>query len=176
MKKSQKISFSSLLVALAVTVMLVSYFPYLTYAVPAIAGFFIFVIYMEVGNTYAVGGYVAAGFISLLFAEKEAAVMFLCLFGIYPIIKALVEKIKKQTAEWVIKLLFFNVMAVISYYITVYILGIPFDDFGKFSKYGVYVLWAVCNPVFVLYDISLSKMAVTYIMRVHPTVARIFKR
>ena len=38
MKNTSKITFSAIMSALAVVIMLISYFPYLTYAIPAIAG------------------------------------------------------------------------------------------------------------------------------------------
>ena len=52
MKNSKKITFSAIMAALATVIMLVSYFPYLTYAVPAIAGLCIMVVVIEINKKW----------------------------------------------------------------------------------------------------------------------------
>ena len=91
MRKTGHITFGAVLAALAVVVMLMSYFPYLTYSIPALAGMFIMVAVIELGNKWALFSYVVSAFLSVLFAEPEAAFLYVFLFGSYPIIKVLIE-------------------------------------------------------------------------------------
>lgn len=162
--------------ALSCVLMLVSYFPYLTYAVPAVAGLCVMAVLIEAGALYAFLCYVSASVLSFLIAEKEAAFMFICLFGFYPIVKAFIERIRKSVPEWIIKILLFNACAVVSYYAVTLILGVPAEEFAFIGKYGIYIFLALCNVAFVLYDIALSKTAVFYMQKIHGIVKKIFKK
>ena len=176
MKANVKITLSGVCAALATAFMLLSYFPYLTYAIPALAGLFIMVPLIETDMKYAVYAYFASAVLTFIFAEPESKMLYICLFGFYPIVKALIERIGKATFEWVIKLLLFNLCAVTDYYISVYVLGVGFDDLGFIGKYGIYVFLALCNIVFVLYDIAVSRVAMWYMTRLHIKIKNIISR
>ena len=81
--------------ALAVVLMLAAYFPYLTYAIPAFAGLCIMVVLLETGAKWAISAYITSAVLTLLFCEPEAMLMYVFLFGYYPILKAFIEKINK---------------------------------------------------------------------------------
>ena len=68
MKKNSKLTLSAMMAALASVFMLLSYFPYLTYAIPALAGLFIMVIVIEIDCKWAIGGYIASAFLVFLLA------------------------------------------------------------------------------------------------------------
>jgi hypothetical protein len=113
-----------------------------------------------------------ASFLTILFAETESKVLFVMFFGFYPIVKSLIEKINNRIIEWPIKFLIFNLAIVSAYFILTKFLGITFDDLGEFKKYGITVLLVLSNIVFALYDVVISKMAVTYIDRLHTRVSK----
>ena len=73
MKKSAKITICAISAALAATFMLTSYFPYLTLAIPGIAGLFMLMPLVEVGKGYAFLSYIVSAGIVLISAEPEAA-------------------------------------------------------------------------------------------------------
>ena len=175
MKNTVKLTFSAICAALATVIMLTGYFPYLTYAIPAVAGLLVMVVCIEIGVKYAVGTYIASAFLVLLTAEPETKILYVLLLGFYPIVKAVVEKMGKASIEWLIKFAVFNVCIVAYYKLTVSVLGIPFDDFGAVGKWGIYAFWAAANVVFVLYDIAVSRMAMFYISAIHPKISKIFK-
>lgn len=175
MKKNNKITLSAMMAALASAFMLLSYFPYLTYAIPAVAGLFIMVIVIEIDCRWAVGGYMASSFLVFLLAETESKLMFIGFLGFYPILKALVERIRKPVIEWTIKIICFNIAIGIIYYILSKIIGFSEEDFGTLGKYGVWVLLALGNIVFVLYDIAVSRMAMFYIGMIRPKLSKIIK-
>ena len=77
--------------------------------------------------------------------------------------------------EWIIKLLIFNAAAVAGYLFSTYVLGIPFDDMGSFGKYGLIVLLALANAVFVSYDIMLTKFITLYLIKIRKSFRKIFK-
>ena len=161
--------------ALSVMVMLVSYFPYLTYAIPAIAGLFMMVPLIECGVSWAFGTYIASSALIFITGETEAKILYILFLGYYPILKSLIEKINKQAVEWILKLICFNIAAVAFYYVSSRLFAVSFDDFGEWGKYGALIFLAICNVVFVLYDIGISRVASYYIYALHDKIKRILK-
>jgi hypothetical protein len=172
MKSTKKITFCAILSALCVVIMLVSYFPYLTYAVPAFASLIMMVILIELGLKWSFFSYLTASFLVFLFAETESKILFIMFFGFYPIIKAIIEKIGKPIIEWCIKFLVFNSAVLSAYFILTKLFMLPMDDLGDFQKYGTAILLLMANVVFVFYDIVITKMAVTYIAKFHSRVSK----
>lgn len=175
MKKAGYITFGAVLGALAVVVMLVSYFPYLTYAIPALASLFIMVAVIEMGTKWALFSYVTAAVLTLLLAEHEAALLFVCFFGYYPIIKLPIERIKNIILRYILKLAVFNTAVVLVYSIAMKLMGID-DGFGGYTQYMIYAVWALANGVFVLYDYEIVRLSQWYIERLHSRVSRFLRK
>ncbi len=161
--------------ALAVVFMLTSYFPYLTYAIPAIAGLFIMAVVIELNCKWAVITYLSSAVLVFLSAEPESKLLYIFFLGYYPILKAIIEKIKNPIAEWVLKILAFNTAVLIVYMIFAKPMGIDFSDFGVLGNYGAILVLALVNVAFPLYDIAVSRMANVYIFAIRPKIKRIFK-
>ena len=148
--------------------MLASYFPYLTYAIPAVSGLFIMICVIENGCKWGFISYLASAFPVFLLAETESKLMYVFFFGFYPIVKALVEKIRKNNIEWILKFAVFNVSVLAVYLLFSGMLQISLDDFGVMGKYGAFILLGMGNIVFVLYDIAVSRMAMFYFTVIKP--------
>ncbi len=175
MKNTKKLTLCGIMASLAIVVMLCGYFPYLTYAIPAIAGLFMMVPLIECGVSWAFGSYIATALITLLIGETETKILFVILFGYYPILKSLIEKLKSFVLEWVLKLLCFNAAAIASYFIMSFMFSISFEDFGTLGEYGAYIFLALCNVVFVIYDIGISRVASYYVFALHDRIKKIIK-
>lgn len=175
MKNTKKITFCAIMSALAAVIMLVAYFPYFTYAVPALAGLCVMVIVIELGCKWAFLCYLSSAFLAFLFAETESKLIFIAFFGFYPIVKCLIEKLRKPVLEWVLKLLTFNACVVSLYYIFSSVLMLSFEDMGSLAQYGAVILLALGNVVFVIYDFAISRLAGTYIARFHSKIERLIK-
>lgn len=155
--------------------MLMSYFPYFTYAVPAVTGLLTMMLVIEINVKWAFAAYIAASVLVFIFAEPESKLMYICLFGYYPIVKALIERINKPVIEWILKLAVFNVAAIMIYAVFAGMFGVSIDDFSTLGKYGAYIFLGFGNAVFVLYDITVSRLSGTYIYRIHPKVKKLLK-
>lgn len=155
--------------------MMLSYFPYFTYAVPAVTGLLVMVLVIELGLRWAFAAYIAASLLIFLFAEPESKLMYICLFGYYPILKAIIEKFKKPFFEWLLKLLVFNAAVILVYFIFASLFGISLEDFKALGKYGAVIFLLLGNAVFVLYDIAVSRMAMFYIGTLHKRVKKMLK-
>ena len=175
MKNTKKITLCGMVASLSIVIMLTSYFPYLTYAIPALAGIFMMVPLIECGVSWSIGTYVASSAIIFITGETEAKILYILFLGYYPILKSLIERLRKQVIEWVLKFVCFNIAAVVFYYVSSMLFAVSFDDFGDFGKYGALIFLAVCNVVFVLYDIGISRVASYYMYALHDKVKRIIK-
>ena len=69
-KKTSYITFCAVISALSVALMLASYFPYLTYAIPALSGALIIMPLVETGKKYAFITYLVSAVLVFIFAER----------------------------------------------------------------------------------------------------------
>ena len=176
MKNTSKITFSAIMSALAVVIMLISYFPYLTYAIPAIAGLCVMVVLIETNYKWAVFSYISSAVLVFMFAEMESKFLYLFLFGYYPILKSLIENINKQIFEWIIKIIIFNTSILLVYGVFSKLFALSLDDFGALREYGVAILLILSNIVFIVYDIAVSRMSMVYLNMLHPKINKLFKK
>ncbi len=175
MKKTKCITLCGLMAALASLFMLTSYFPYLTIAIPAMAGLFVMVSVIELGAKWGILTYLASAVIVFLIAEPEAKLLYILFFGYYPILKAVMERQKSRVLEYIVKFLIFNVAIVLTYSVFAGVFGIELGDFDDFGKYTVVILLTVANIVFIIYDKAVSQLAGFYMYRLHSIVKRILK-
>ena len=175
MKNTGKTAFCAMMAALAVTLMLASFFPYLTYSIPAVAALFIMVVVIETDIKWAFITYIASSVLVFLMAEPEAKLLYILFFGYYPILKSIFERTKSRVLEFILKFSVFNVSEILTYLVLAPVFGFSVEEFGEFGKYSAIVLLIGANIVFPIYDMAVSQMAGFYMIRVHPSVARIFK-
>lgn len=175
MNNTKKITLCGMVASLSIVIMLTSYFPYLTYAIPALAGIFMMVPLIECGVSWSVGTYIASSAIIFITGETEAKLLYVLFLGYYPILKSIIERINKQAVEWVLKFICFNVAAVAFYYVSSMVFAVSFDDFGEWGRYGALIFLVLCNAVFVLYDIGISRVASYYMFKLHDKVKKIVK-
>lgn len=174
-KVSFKVSLGGIVSALCLILMFMTYFmPILYLALPAIAGVLLVVMVVEINKQSALVTYVAVSILSLLIADKESAVLFIFFFGYYPIIKSVYERIKNNAVCWAVKILTFNISVIIAYKIIISVFGIVdiLDEFSFFGQYGLLIILLLCNGVFVIYDIALTRLISTYINWFRPKFLR----
>ena len=161
--------------ALALVFMLTAYFPYFTYALPAVAGVLMMLLVIEINQKWALGGYACVSLLSLLLCEKEAAVLFLCFFGIYPILKSNFERIHSRVLELAVKFVFFNLCVIIGYLAIIYIFHISMEEISTFGRYTNLFLLLLGNVVFWIYDLALTRLITGYLHQLHPKVRKILR-
>ena len=86
--KSRQVAFGAMVAALSlVLMMLTAVLPVGTYALPCFAGILLVIIVIEFGVPWAVGVYAGVSILSFLLAsDKEAALYYTLILGIYPIL------------------------------------------------------------------------------------------
>ncbi|MCL2107392.1 MAG: hypothetical protein FWH26_10110 [Oscillospiraceae bacterium] len=131
-----------------------SFIPSLEYALPAAAGMLILCIVLEVDRLWALMAYaVSAVLAMLLLPEKTVPLLYTLFFGYFPVLKSLLEQRLPRLVEIPVKFAVFNATMIAVYYIGTFLFGLEFDDFGeKFGQYAPWVLLALGNLIFVIYD------------------------
>lgn len=113
--------------------------------------------------------------LSLVVADKEAAMMYAAFFGYYPVIKSFLESKLPRVFEWIVKFLIFNAAMVLAYLVIIFVFGMPLDEMEEFGRYAVPILLGMGNVVFFVYDIALTRVIGAYLHRWRKSFHRLFK-
>ncbi len=175
MKNTVKIAFCGMLCALGTALMLLAYFPYFTYAVPAVAGFLTVIVFIEIGPKWAVGTYIITAVLTMLFAEPEAKLMYVLFFGYYPLIKIYIEKIRLRVIGYILKLLVFNAAISTVYGIFAKLFYIDFHLDNPYGIFGIIAMLLLSNITFLLYDVVIIRITGQYLSRFHLKIQKFFK-
>lgn len=114
-------------IALGVLFMALGFFiEVLDLTVAALCSCLMAFVFIEVGDKYAIAVWLATSILGLVFFTGSLVwVTYLLIFGIYPILKAYIEKLKRPF--WIpLKLALFTVSALIVILASELLLGIPF--------------------------------------------------
>lgn len=103
----------------------------------------------------------------LLVPDKFCVLLFGALFGLYPMVKSLIEQLRKKPLEYVLKLVFFNAAFTAVYLVMSAAVAASLPQVLGSS---VWVLYLAANVVFLLYDYGFSKLIALYIARVQRAI------
>jgi len=135
----------------------------------AVAGLFPAAAVVSGGSTAGFLCYAATGLLALvLVPDKNTAVLYLLFFGLYPLIKYYIEKIKNLPLEWLCKLVLCNAaLALFWMFIRALLLSeLP----AVFST--LWLFWLAGNASFILYDLGFSKLVGFYFVRIHRAISK----
>jgi hypothetical protein len=175
-KKSAQIAVGGVFSALSLVLMfLTGLVPFATYALPMLAGAMLVAVVIENGRRTALTVYVSVSLLAFFIVpDREAALMFVGFFGYYPIVKAMLERLKTRILEAAVKQLLFNAAVVGSYLAAAYLLGMTelLEGMGDFGKYSLLILLAAGNVLFLIYDFALTKYITVYYSWFRPKFLR----
>ena len=165
-KQTASLALCGVLCGLSVVVLSFSaLFPSLSYVIPMVAGALLIIPSIEFGTGLALTSYAAVSIVAMLILpEKEAPLMYVFLFGLYPVIKKYFERIPKRLPEYLTKFAYFNIAAAAAVAIATFVLGIPLDD-GTLGKWMIPALLILGNIAFIFYDYTLTLVVTLYIRR-----------
>ena len=144
-----------------VTMFLAGVLPALYIVLPMIAGVLMMIIAEEVSKSWALLTYIAVSILAMFITfDKEAALLFILIFGHYPILRLYTEKLPLKWLRRLVRMLIFNVCVIAYFYVTVYIFGLDemLDEFDDYGRYGAYIMLGMANIIFVLYDLNLDNI------------------
>ena len=172
MKPSLRVSIGGVVAALGLVLMfLTSIVPFGTYALPTLAGILLVIVVIEIGYPFALSVFAATALLSMLIVtDKEAALLYTAFFGYYPVIKALIERIRSRAVQYIVKYALFNACMIAVFYLAIWVFSVPTDSFVVF---GVYLPWAFLlagNVFFLLYDICITRIVTLYLFKWHDKI------
>ena len=103
----------------------------------------------------------------LLTPDKLCALLFGVLFGLYPMVKSLVERLRKKPLEYALKLIFFNAAFTV---VWLTMAAAVTASLPQTLSGSVWVLYGLANVVFLLYDYGFSRLIGLYIARVQRAI------
>lgn len=105
----------------------------------------------------------------LLLPDKFCAVLFMLLFGLYPMVKSFAERKKRVGFEYVVKLVFFNAVLTVLFLMmkTWMLASLP----GLFTQQS-WLLYVIGNIIFLIYDVGLTRLIQFYLIRVDRAVRK----
>lgn len=167
MKRSQNtrgIALAALLAALSLVVLYLSVLsPSGRMGLVAVAGLLPAAAVISGGPSAGAMCYTATSILSLiLLPDKGNALLYLLFFGLYPLVKYAVERLRRLTLELVLKLLFFNAV------LTLFWFGFRWAFVAALPAVQTvpWVLYPAGNVIFLVYDFGFTKLISFYTLRV----------
>ncbi len=157
-----------------VILLLTTLIPVASYALSAFAGMVSAVIVIECGKKRALAVYFVVSVLSvLLVADKEAVALYILLFGHYPVIKQCIEQhIVSFRKRMILKIMIFSVTVTAFYFLCIYLLGIPNEQFTMFGI-NIPVLFLVGSVViFVMFDKAFTNIISIYFQKYRSRLLR----
>lgn len=155
---TKRIALGGMLAAAAVVIMcLGGLIPIATYVCPMLCSMTQFIVLRYCGLRLAWGWFVIVAILSLLMGpDKEAAMVFLAV-GSYPLLKNQIESSKIAV---ILKLLFFNGMILLSYFVMIQLMGMQeiAQENMQFGVFGFVIILLMGNVTFFLLDKLLDIM------------------
>ena len=175
---ARRTAYGGVLSALSLALLLLSgLFPFAEYSAAALSGIVLAALVIDFSRKTAWLAYGAVSLLGLLIVpNKESALLFLFLLGYYPIVKSNLEQLRRRPVEWACKLLLFNGAVAAAYWIMLRVLGMTYlleDLPGPTSAAGLGILLIAANAVFVLYDLTLSRLIFLYCRQLRPRLQKL---
>lgn len=174
MKQTKKITLSAMVVALSTVFMVLgAVVDMLDLSVCALASLLVAFVYIEIGSPYTWLVWICTSLATFVcFPGSIIWMEYFLVFGIYPILKAYIEKLPRRI--WlIVKLLFINAIIWVLIFCVELILGIPFFAVDKlWLKAAIYVLM---NVAFIAYDLFITVLVRVYFEKFRPRFKKFLK-
>ena len=174
MKTTKKVTLSAMATALGTVVMLLgSVIETLDLTVCAFASLLVVFIYLEIGSYYPWLVWICTTLTTaLIYSGSPVWIEYFLVFGIYPLIKAYIEKLPKWS--WlIVKLAYINAMVWALFFISEKLLGIPF--FGEEGIVMQIILYVLLNVAFMAYDLFITVMVRFYYVKLRSRFKKLLK-
>jgi hypothetical protein len=174
MSQTKKITLSAMMVALGTVFMVLgAVFEVLDMTVCAAASMLVVFVYLEIGSYYPWLVWICTTIATaLLYPGSIIWAEYMLVFGIYPLLKAYIERLPKWS--WlIVKLVYINAVVWGMFAISELLLGIPF--FGEEGKIMAIVTYILMNVAFVMFDLFITVMVRFYMNKIRPRISKLLK-
>ena len=174
MSQTKKITLSAMMVALGTAFMVLgAVIEVLDLTVCALASMLVVFVYLEIGSYYPWLVWICTSLATaLIYPGSIIWAEYLLVFGIYPLIKAYIERLPRWS--WIIvKLIYINAVVWGMFCISEFLLGIPF--FEDDSKLLIVITYVLTNIAFLAYDLFITVMVRFYFVKLRPRIQKLLK-
>ena len=174
MRPTKKLTMSAILVALGAVIMsLGAMIEVVDLTVCALASLIVVFIYLEIGPPYTWLAWLATSLVTfVIFPGKTVWLNYLLIFGVYPLLKAYIEKLPR--ALWLfVKLVYANAVIWAVFFLMKLIFSLPL--FEKDILWLNVALYAVMNVAFIAYDLFITVCVKIYYAKIRPRIASMLK-
>jgi hypothetical protein len=162
-KRTRKLTLTALMSALTIVFLYIAaVFPTGQLGFVAVASLFGIAAVIEGGLISGLLVFVISALLGfLIIPTKTVLLSYVLFFGYYPVLKSLIERIRKLPIEWVLKLVLFNGALTAFWFL---FRELVFSI--QLANYGTAVVYIIGNVVFIIFDFGVSKMIGFYIARI----------
>ncbi|VYU00959.1 hypothetical protein [Clostridium tertium] len=163
--KARELTVSAALTALTIVILYLNLLlPISTISILTLASALIPVALIRGSIKSSILVYISSSIIGFFILPINIVLLYILFFGFYGIVKYFIEKINKLPVEIILKLIFFNIVLVLSIFV--------FNSFVaiEITKLPIGLLFVVAQPVFLVYDYALSLLISFYLDRIHKRV------
>lgn len=177
MRQVKKITLSAVMCALGVALMtLGAVFSSLDLTMAAVASLTVVFVYLEIGAPYTWFCWlITSGLSALMFPGSILWAEYLLIFGLYPILKGIIEKTPRPF-WWLLKLAFFHVAGALFLVVLRFVYGMPIfgtgtDSFVDISfladnrTLAIVILYVVALLALIVYDFFLTVVVRIYVLK-----------
>jgi len=160
-KKTRVITLSALFSALSfISLYFASVWPTGRYGLVAFSSLFVAGAVCEAGIASGVYVFIVGSALGmLLLPDKSAPVLYVLFFGYYPVLKSLIERVRRAYLQWILKLLVFNAAFMVLWFLA----GALVFGSGDYPS-GIFPILIIgLNLVFALFDYGFSKVIRFYV-------------
>lgn len=173
---SYKVALGGIISSLCLLCMfLTGVFPVLYITLPMIAGILMMIMSVEISPSWAYLTFAATGLLAMFVTfDKEAALLYILLFGHYPVTKQFIEKIRLKLPKLILKLVIFNASILSQVWITVNLFGLTeyYEDLQENGRIYAAGTLLLVNLICLTYDYSLNGMLIIYNQKLRPRLLR----
>ena len=168
----RKMALGGIMAAVSIVLMLLSaVVPTMSYGLPALCGVLTTLVVIECGDRAALLMYGAVSILSLLLLPaKESAVVYLLVFGWYPVAKRRIESINKPVLEWGLKLAAVAIPVAVGSAVAIAMFGLEALFGEDIAGWMIPLLYIAAAAVFVVYDIALTRLISAYLNAIRPKI------
>ena len=178
---SKDLALGGILIALTSIILYsTSILPISTISILTVASAIIPVCIIRSNVKNAIFVYVASSILAIFLVPINISIMYILFFGIFGVIKYYIESLDKLILEYILKLIFFNIVFLIGFILIQSILGVNliagletmianFVDTSIRST-TLIVIWIIIQPVFLIYDYAMTMIIDFYMKRIHKNV------
>lgn len=163
--ETRELTIGAMIVVMSLmTLFLSNVFVNLRLSVLLASSFLIAVSLIEIGVYGASLVYAASALLGILLVPNKVLILsYTALFGVYPIVKHILEKKKLLVREYIFKLAFFNLTLIFGY--SFYSIFIPKNSFLFLPAW---MAAAIAQVLFIVYDLALSFSITYYLNEIRP--------